>query len=343
MTAATSWLALDIGGANLKAAHTSGMTRSIPFALWKHPERLPESLASLADEWPPYRNLAVTMTGELCDCFATKAYGVKTILNAVLYARAERKVRVWTLSGTFATVLDVQRSPEAAAAANWLALATWAARLAPSGLLIDIGSTTTDLIPVRDGLPTPSGRTDTERLRSGELVYVGVKRTPICAIAAALPHRGSMTGLAAELFATTRDVYLTLDDLAEDPRDLDTSDGRPATKAASRDRLARMVGADREGFSEADALAYARHADASLMDRLVDSAMRVSRDRLGDRPRVVVISGSGEFLARRLAERIIAPGGSIVSLSELWGRGASDCACAYALMLLAGETGGAEP
>src|SRR5439155_7207423 len=113
------------------------------------------------------------------------------------------------------------------AAANWLALATMAARLVPDGrgLLIDIGTTTTDLIPLDQGRAAARGRTDTERLQNGELVYAGVRRTPVCALATELPYHGVSTGLAAELFASTLDVYLTLDEIASDPKDLSTAHG----------------------------------------------------------------------------------------------------------------------
>ena len=85
------------------------------------------------------------------------------------------------------------------------------------------------------------GRSDTERLQTGELVYAGVRRTPVCALATELPVRGIATGLAAEIFASTLDVYLTLGDIESNPTDLSTADGRPATVEAARDRLARMV------------------------------------------------------------------------------------------------------
>ncbi len=334
-----SWLGLDIGGANMKAAHTSGATRNIPFQLWKQPERLPERLASLAALMPSADRVAVTMTGELCDCFRTKAEGVRTILHAVLDVFLDRPIRVWTTDGSFQDPFDVIQHPQSAAAANWLALATLAARLTPIGpaVLIDIGSTTADIIPLREGVPVPRGRTDTDRLRTGELVYVGVKRTPVCALATTLLHRGEPTGLAAELFATTRDIYLTLGDLDPDPDDNDTADGRPATLEASRDRLARMVGADREEFTEADARDFARHADQAIMARLVESADRAGRAAIGEPPRAAIISGSGEFLARRFAECVVSPGGPIVSLKQTWGPGASDAACAYALTILAAE------
>ena len=45
------WLGLDVGGANIKAAHTNGEARTVPFALWKRPEDLP-ALAGMGREVP---------------------------------------------------------------------------------------------------------------------------------------------------------------------------------------------------------------------------------------------------------------------------------------------------
>ena len=340
MMARREWLALDIGGANLKVAHASGAVLSRPFALWKEPGGLAAALAGLVADFPPFDRVAVTMTGELCDCFATKADGVRDILYAASDVFGKRAVRVWTTDGQLLSVEEVTRNPGPAAAANWLAMATVAAREVGDGLLIDVGSTTADLIPLKSGRPVPSALTDTGRLASGELVYAGVRRTPVCALATSLPHRGRFTGLAAELFATTRDVYLTLGDLAADPSDRDTADGRAATVEAARDRLARMVGADREGFSENDAVAFALAADAALVDRLAGAAQGVCETSLQGPPRQVLIAGSGEFLARRVAERVLASGGRIVSLAESWGTAASSSACAVALVRLASETQG---
>src|SRR5262245_8217240 len=126
-------LALDIGGANLKAAHSSGPARSRPFALWKTPAALPDALRDMLRDWPPYDLLAVTMTGELCDCFATKREGVLAILDAVSAVVGSTPVRVWLTDGRLVDLAAVRAAPRLAAAANWLALATFAGRLAPRG------------------------------------------------------------------------------------------------------------------------------------------------------------------------------------------------------------------
>src|SRR5262245_60369629 len=202
-------LGLDIGGANLKAAHSGGGARLMPFALWKQPRQLAERLGDLVRSWPEVEVLAVTMTAELCDCFASKSAGVRAILEAVEKVRGGRSVRVWTTRGRFVDLADALSVPLPAAAANWLALATWVACTfaVSDGVLLDLGSTTTDIVPLIGGRAAPCGFTDHDRLRAGELVYTGVRRTPLCAL---MGPKWGQYSLAAEFFATTLDVYLVL-------------------------------------------------------------------------------------------------------------------------------------
>jgi probable H4MPT-linked C1 transfer pathway protein len=323
-------LGLDVGGANLKAATPGGDARSVPFPLWKRPADLPDALRALADSFPAADQFAVTMTGELCDCFPAKRDGVLAILDAVAGAAGDRPVAVWCNDGRFVPAAEARRRPLAAAAANWLALATFAGRYAPAGpaLLLDVGSTTADLVPLLDGRPVPRGHTDPERLLSRELVYTGVRRTPLCALAG-----GSV---AAELFATTLDAYLVLGEVPDDPSDTDTADGRPGTRAAAHARLARMLGADLETSTEDERLALARRAAAVQTARLVDALERVA-GRLPAPPRTAVLSGSGEFLAARVLAASSAAGCATVSLREKLGQGVSAAACAYAVAVLRAE------
>ena len=335
---APRWLAFDIGGANLKAAHAGGQAVSRPFQLWKRPDDLAGALGEVAALLPASGAWAVTMTAELCDCFATKADGVRSILTATVRAAGDRTVRVYGTDGRFHPVAAILEQPRLAAASNWLALASVVARAGwgDSGLLIDIGSTTTDLIPWQSGkvaIPL-DGRTDHGRLRSGTLVYAGVRRTPLCTFGPTLPYRGEPTALMAELFATTADVYLTLGDLPPDTFDRSTADGGPLTYPAALDRLARMVGLDRDDFTADDAQSLAESAAAVLLDRLTTTAQRVTIEALGGPPPVVVVAGAGEFLAQRLAARVVAPGGSVRSLTDAWGLEASHAACAHALLAL---------
>lgn len=330
-------IGLDIGGANIKAADTGGRAVVRPFPLWKNPAGLPGELKACLSSFADHEPLAVTMTAELADCFATKAEGVAFVLDCVEEVAVGRTVHVWQTGGTFVTPAEARNLPLNVAAANWHALATWCARWSPSGtaLLIDVGSTTTDLIPIRDGRPIPRGLTDLDRLQSGELVYTGVRRTPVCAVASRIAFRGTDVPLAAEFFATMQDVYLLLGEIAENREDRDTADGRPATIEAAKSRLARMLCADRSELTDEELCGMAR-ALAAKQRELIEASLRRVLDRLETPCRQVIVSGSGEFLAIRVVQALL-PRADLVRLSEKLGSSASEAACAAAVAHLGCE------
>jgi probable H4MPT-linked C1 transfer pathway protein len=325
-------LGLDIGGVNLKAAHVNGAARLQPFALWKNPQGLPEALRNLVRTMPDAETLAITMTGELCDCFEAKRQGVHCILDAVEAVAGKRRIHVFRTDGVFVDLSAARAEPLQVAAANWLALATFVAHdIEPDGpaLLIDIGSTTTDIVPLWYGQPIPTGRTDTERLRCGELVYVGVRRTPLCNLLG--------NGYSAELFATTLDAFLLEGLIDEDEANCETADGRPATRSAAHARVARMICADVETCSFEEGKEIASSAACNMMELLAEAAAVVAR-RLQTKPRTVVLAGSGEFLGRGVLDRqTVFSHALVVSLSRRLGPEISKAACAYALAMLAKE------
>jgi probable H4MPT-linked C1 transfer pathway protein len=321
-------LGLDIGGANLKAAHSDGTARIVAFALWKHPEHLREELARLCADMPRHNLLAVTMTGELCDCFAGKREGVQAILQAAHQASGAIPIRVWTNGGCFLDIDSAEHDPFRIAAANWLALAHYVARRFPNEnvLLIDTGSTTTDIVYLNRGWPEPRGLTDPERLASGELVYTGVRRTPICAVLG--------MQVAAEFFATMLDAYLYLGLLPENPVDHETADGRPATCTYARARLARMRCADAETFSDEHAHEFAQLALRTQW-RTVEQALELVVEK---KPAInrFVVAGSGEILGSSVCARHRSWSAlPLTSLAELAGAELSAAACAYAVAMLA--------
>lgn len=336
-----NWLGIDVGGANLKISDGDEFASSLAFELWKHPQGLSAAIRQLLADAPASDGLAMTMTGELADCFATKAEGVRFILEATTAAAGPRQIRVYLTDGRFVPPPLAKASPQAAAASNWHALARFCGRYIPAGvaLLIDLGSTTCDIIPLIDGLPRASGHTDTSRLLAGELVYTGIERSPVCAITGRVPYRGQLCPVAQELFATARDVYLVLQELAEQPQDTATADGRPATRAAALARLGRTICADGEAFDEQDGVSLADAVADAQVAYLAAAVQQVSR-RLPAPPTMVILAGHGDFLVRRVLD---ACGSSVptVSLAEKLGRARSRCATAYALAVLAREVGDA--
>lgn len=328
-------LGLDIGGANLKAATNDGWHANRSFPLWREPARLASALAELIADAPKFAVIAATMTGELADCFRTKAEGVREISRAVRTVAGARPVGIYRTDGQFASIDETLADPLPAAASNWHALASFVAKRfeIERGLLIDLGSTTCDFIPIAARRPASRGATDLDRLLHGELVYTGVGRSPVCAICRELPYRGQQCPVAQEFFATSLDAYLILGEIPEDASDHSTADGRPATREFALERLARCLCADREKFDAADALAVARAIKESQLLLLGQALERA----LPAHANTVVISGQGEFLARELLERRSASEMRIESLSERLGFGLSQVAPAFAVAILGME------
>ncbi len=335
-----NWLALDIGGANLKAADGKGFAESYAFALWREPQRLAQELRTIIAEAPPCDHLAVTMTGELADCFESKSAGVQHILKAVHAASDGRHTRVYLTDGMLVSPQVAIMKPLLAAASNWHALARFCGRYAKSGsaVLIDIGSTTSDLIPLVDGVPVAQGNTDTDRLLSRELVYCGVERSPLCGLVRSIPYRGQKCPIALEFFSTTRDAWTILGELPEDPSEKRTADGRPATKSAARSRLGRLICADDEEFNHRDAAQMAEYI-ADAQTQVLADALKEVIARLPVAPSTFILSGHGEFLARRALEALqLTP--TIISLAREWKAAISRSAPAHALAILAREAVG---
>jgi len=336
-------IGFDIGGANIKTAHSEGLAQSdgaaysMPFPLWQSPEKLPGELQRLLVRLPAADRLAVTMTGELADCYATKADGVAHILSAVQSIAGSRPIHVWSTDGEFVTLEQACRNPLSVAAANWHAVATWwgQSRQVESGLLIDIGSTTTDMIPIQNRKPANRGLTDVTRLRAGELLYTGASRTPVCAVVHQVPFQGEMVPVAAEWFSTTLDIALLLNEIPEAPEDCDTANHRPATRNGAWDRLARQICCDRSECPIEEAVGIAQYVREQQLAQLQVSLEKVLARNSNVAFSEVLLSGSGRDLARRLLSNFpVLKDASVVDLGEILSPSLASASCAYAVAKL---------
>jgi probable H4MPT-linked C1 transfer pathway protein len=336
--AAVDVLAFDVGGANIKAADGRGWVHSEPFPLWQRRRELAVALARIVADRRP-RRVVATMTGEIADCYPSRAAGVADIVAAVVAAAGSgREVGVYLVDGTLVGPEEAIARPHLAAAANWHALARLAGSLASRAraFLIDVGSTTTDIVPLVERAPAASAHDDLGRLAAGELVYTGVERTPVAAVVRRLPWRGRLRPVSSELFAQSRDVWMLLGGLPEDPESCDTADGGPATLPAARRRLARMLLADPDDVSAAEARAMAARC-ADRQARLVARAIRQVAATIGWQPDEIVLSGHGECLARRAVARLgWSP--TVCSLPAVLGEAVSRAAPAHALAVIARGT-----
>ncbi|KQT87687.1 H4MPT-linked C1 transfer pathway protein [Methylobacterium sp. Leaf469] len=340
--AQTPVIGWDLGGVHVKAALVCGgrveTVVQAPCRLWRGLPALDETFAQLPDWARAPADHVVTMTGELTDCFSDRADGVAQLAGWAA-AHLKGSVRIY---GGRAGLLAPEYARTAAAdiaSANWHATAALVGRHHAHALLVDIGSTTADLIPVVGGTPAASGYSDAERLETGELVYTGVVRSHLIALCDHAPFRGRRTRLMAETFATMADVYRITGDLPDDADQQQSADGKGKSLAESEIRLARIIGRDHGEGDPADWRALAAHfAEAQLRPLHDAAALLLSRSDLpADAP--LVICGAGRFVAERLATRLGRPAVALTDViaDRLPATGAdwaSTCGPAVAVALL---------
>jgi probable H4MPT-linked C1 transfer pathway protein len=332
-------LAFDVGGANIKAADGLGWAHAHAFPLWQRPDALAETLGRIVALRRP-RRIVATMTGEIADCFPSRAVGVARVIDALEAAAARMTpaadLGIYLVDGSIVAAAQARTRPLSAAAANWHAMARLAATHATAdrAFALDVGSTTTDIAPLERGVPVPRASDDVGRMAAGELVYTGIERTPVAAIVRSLPWPSTGTGrrpIASERYADSRDAWLLIGGIPESPEDHDTADGQPATRAAAALRLARMLLADPEGFSSADARAAAEWCVRAQSRQVARALARVAR-AVGWKPKCVVLSGHGACLAKRALDHL-GWKADTVPLADRLGHGVSRAACAHALAL----------
>lgn len=336
----------DIGGAHLKAALINEWGEALaivqhPCPLWKGIEHLTQAVRAVTAELPdgPFRH-AVTMTGELVDHFENREKGVQRITETMKASFPGDPIWIYAgLSGFIRAGSLLPEHCESIASANWLASASYAARSIDSGLFIDIGSTTTDIIALANGKINAKGFTDYKRLISDELIYTGVVRTPVMAVAQTAIFKGIKIGMTAEYFATMADVYRVTGELDEAHDQSETADGGEKTVSASVRRLSRMIGHEADLELPENWRHFALYLRNQQLYKIQMGCERqLSRIRLPS-GQPFVGAGVGRFLVKQLAANLGHP---YLDFNDLFEQSmvsspmsAADCAPAIAVACLA--------
>jgi probable H4MPT-linked C1 transfer pathway protein len=338
----------DLGGAHVKAARL-GPTGSVehvmqlPCPLWQGLPHLERALEEARSALGPAPVHAVTMTGEMVDLFASRSEGVARLVMLMGRRFPDAVLRFYAGLDGFVSAEEAASAGLRVASANWMASAEVVASRVRNALFVDIGSTTTDLVPVEAGRIAVRGHDDAERLLAGELVYSGVVRTPLLALASEAPFQGEWVPLMAELFATTADVHRLSGRLPEDADQHPAADGGEKTHAGSARRVARMIGRDAESFPMALWYRLAAWLARAQFRRLEDACERMlSRGSLPD-DAPLVGAGVGRFLVAEIAAGLARPYCDFAQLlpsSGLQPERVSDCAPAVAVAWLAQRNSG---
>jgi probable H4MPT-linked C1 transfer pathway protein len=274
------------------------------------------------------------MTAELSDVYSAKREGVNHILNLVEDAFREANIYVLRADGELTSVIEARDNPIRVASANWAATGWLASQLFEECIVIDVGSTTTSIIPISQGKIAATGNTDLEKLICGELVYTGALRTNLATITDTVLLNGDRVRVSSELFASTGDVHLVLGNLRPEDYTVETPDGRGKSKEEALARIARLVCADTEMLGEDKILEIARYVEERQILQIAGGLEQVLKLRgLSSADLTVVVTGLGRnFLARRAAERLGLT--NIVDLGRLVGDDVAVVSTAFAVALL---------
>lgn len=340
-------LGWDIGGAHVKVAVLRAArlfeVKQFPCALWQGIAQLEKTVDRILKQYEqPKGAHALTMTGELADCFTDRSSGVEQILGVFSRRIDAHRLHVFVGKEGLVSFQDLNSDDyRKIASANWLASAVCTAAAVEHGVLIDIGSTTSDVLLLDSGAVRNIGDSDYARLCSGELVYSGVVRTPIAAIAKSVVFDGNLVPLMAEHFATSADIYRLTGELAPEYDQWPAADGAEKTPHASARRLARMIGLDFDAAPITSWISLAKQIKEIQMREIQDAAQR-QLSRLNRGKPVIIGAGIGRFLARQISVRIDSQYQDFGSVLPNAGKipGVAECAPAAALAHLLGSRAG---
>jgi probable H4MPT-linked C1 transfer pathway protein len=316
-------IGIDIGGANTKIASIDTHVAELHYIpMWKDTSLL-QKLNEIAQRLAPSK-VGVVMTGELADCFSDKEQGIKFIIGAV--DAAFPNALYLNNRGKF---INRNQDIRSLAAANWMASALVAGKK-DDCIFVDLGSTTTDLIPVKHGRPL-AGETDFKRLGRHELLYRGILRTNIAALVNRLELGSVQYRLSSEFFAQTADVHLLLGNIKPEDYTCDTPDGYGKTIAEAARRLARVVCADTSELDNAEIMDIAGQIYERQRTELAEAMTMLA---LTHGINNVIGAGLGEFLIKDASRHA---GLTCTLLSDIYGTAISKVFPAYAVAYLVNE------
>ena len=329
-------LGFDVGGVNTKAAYVEtdgdlvvkGKTASQYFPIWKRSlDQLPVMLDGLLKQLRgPSRldGVSLTMTAELSDAYRTKREGVNHILGSIEQILNGIPCFVLDINAKLRSLEAARSDPLAVAAANWVATGWMVSQRIRDCIVVDIGSTSTSIIPIVDGEIAAKGRNDLEKLMTGELVYTGSLRTNVASIVDSIKIRGGKARVSSELFAQSGDVHLILRNIRKGDYTVETADGRDVTRCEAMARLARVICADIEMLSEREIVDVANQVYNRQIEQVGEGLEQV-RARLKTNyehePPVVVTGMGREFLAKAAAQKVGFQ--EIVDLGDVMGADAA--------------------
>ena len=287
----------DIGGAHIKASKINfvkkkTLTKQLFCPIWININNLNKSILKIKKKLGGCDYHAITMTAELADIFKNRNEGTKKIINILCKAIPEKKIFFYSNLKTFLKKKEALKKTDAINSMNWHATASLISNFYPNCILVDMGSSTTDIIPIKKKRIIAKGNNDYKRLVYRELIYFGVIRTPITAIE-------KNKNLIYENFANLGDIYRVLNKL---PKKIDltpSQDNKSKSKNDSARRIARVFGKDykKKDFNTWKKLALKIE---NKQKKILKENINKIRKRNFSSSVPIIGAGIGEFLIREI-------------------------------------------
>ena len=301
----------DIGGANTDLAiidFENGDIKNVEvdFAylpMWSNNDDLSKVLVDLIENIIPISEIdavGISMTAELVDAYDTKKEGVLDVVNKC-EDTFNCPIAYVGIDGMM-NKEEIIKNPLKAAAANWIATAQIATLFSDNCIFIDTGSTTTDIIPIKNGKECAIGKSDFDRSATGELVYTGTLRTNLASFLDTVKLNDKSYRVASELFAQTADVYMILDLITEDDYVCDTFDGEGKSKIDCARRIARVVCADLEILSMEDIVEMSKYIHQKQIEQIAEGLKQVVETQNLD---LIITTGLGKDILDKPAAELL--------------------------------------
>ena len=299
----------DIGGAHVKLCQIKSKKNKdiirathLKCKLWMGLKHLDKIIKKLENDWHFNENDLhfFTMSGEMVDCFPNRKDGIKNILK-ILKKIFGPKIKFYSQESLLIKASSIHNW-QSIASANWHATASFISSHIKEGILIDVGSTTTDIIPIKNNMPlTDVNTSDAKRLQKGELVYLGVTRTPVSSIKPFLSFRNRSYNVMRESFANTADVFRITGEISNKIDLYPTCDKKKKSTPASERRLARVIGMDREDASSEEWKTFANNIKKAIIEELHQNICKIKKKLNLCAQTPLIVTGSGAFLAKQLS------------------------------------------
>ena len=242
------YIGWDIGGAHTKYTISFKSKdivecRIIHCELWKSLSKLDDIIQNVNSKYKEKFNIInlITMSAEMCDIFPSRAKGVKSILS--LFEKRDFINHIYAKDNKILN-LEGFKEYSSCESTNWMVIAEYLKNIEKNMVAIDIGSTTTDLVLVKDHVCINTRYDDYSGLNTKELLYTGVLRTPIYSVTNSIILNKKTYNIIPENFTTMSDIYRLLNIIKNKSDYTNTADGRSKSIKDTLHRISRVFGFD---------------------------------------------------------------------------------------------------